>query len=196
MGSAARNVTYINPENVSLSELLVFRKMTRALVKKFSGQQASSSSSSLSVSSPQDDSNISSQPLEQEELPIAFKMLGMVFESLKEDTLDEEEFVKQTMLTLKSSIRDPHLIGAIERSSEILLSSAKRSREQQEAEKAIDSSESSDKESPLADLDSRKATDFGSKGNENQEHPSQAKDLDKQASAGKTGKKRRLGSTE
>jgi len=133
MGSAARNVTYINPENVSLSELLVFRKISRGLVKRFSGQQSSSGSSS-SASDPQDDSRISSQPLDQEQLPIAFQMLGMVFESLKEDTSDEKEFITKAMSALANSIKDQKLKGTIEAAATTIqkVKVAKRKREEED----------------------------------------------------------------
>lgn len=117
MDSTLRNISYINPENVSIAELLVFRKISRSLVKKLSKQEVSED-----VSGAPDTSNISSQPLTDEQSPIAFQMLEMVLKSLKEDASDEKKFVELTMLALRNSIQNQELQGAIDLAKETISS--------------------------------------------------------------------------
>lgn len=105
MNSALRNASYINPYTVSLSDLIVYRKMNRALIKGMAGIPEEGNA---------DNSHISSQGIKEDEKSVAFKMLNIIFNSLKEDEVDaEQQFVIQVLNTLKNCIKDEELQGGI-----------------------------------------------------------------------------------
>lgn len=115
MNSALRNVSYINPYNISLAESLAFRKVNRALIKGMAMASNPDSAGTTRVR----ESGVSSKDLESDQLPAAFKMLGIIFESLKRGYEPEEEsqFATQVLNTLENCIQDPELKGAISAAS-------------------------------------------------------------------------------
>lgn len=143
LDSTLRNISYINPENVSIAELLVFRKISRSLVKKLSKQEGSGD-----VSGGHDTSNISSQPLTEEQSPIAFQMLEMVLKSLKEDAVDEKKFIELTMLALRNSVENRELQGAIDLATEAISSTEIESVEEIDIKSPPPSREGSDQQDP------------------------------------------------
>lgn len=116
MNSTLRNLSYIDPEKVSLAQILVFRKINRSLIKQMVNPNLVTSEHASNSQNSKD----SSADLEKEELPLAFKMLEIVLRSLKKDSNTEVEFVNQLLHIIGNCVQDIQLKSAILNAQEVI----------------------------------------------------------------------------